>query len=198
MLLENCQKIFNYIEIRIKSCQRGGTNCRIYGIKIFTNTEDDEQLPSEIFLASKLQRNYPKLTNFKPTFLYRRSELILRFIKLFDLCMDSMLPSWTYGDYFQNMIKVISFEINDYPQIKNNCFPLLKSVKKLLILSSRRINLLEKILNSIPVTQCYLPLIYIDRPLAFAYRGKIALDPKYQNTIFMQIYNNLNRAYSFR
>jgi hypothetical protein len=109
-----------------------------------------------------------------------------------------MLPSWTYGDYFQNMIKVILFEINDYPQIKNNCFPLLKSVKKLLILSSRRINLLEKILNSIPVTQCYLPLIYIDRPLAFAYRGKIALDPKYQNTIFMQIYNNLNRAYSFR
>lgn len=67
-----------------------------------------------------------------------------------------------------------------------------------MILSSRRINLLEKILNSIPTTQCYLPLIYIDRPLAFAYRGKIALDPKYQNTIFMQIYNNLNRSYSFR
>ena len=128
-------------------------------------------------MSDKLQRNFPRLTNFKPTYLYRRAELILRFIKLFDLCMDSMLPAWNYGEYFQNMIK---------------------SVKKLLILSSRRITLLEKILNSIPTTQCYLPLIYIDRPLAFAYRGKFALDPKYQNTIFMQIYNNLNRSYSFR
>lgn len=59
-------------------------------------------------------------------------------------------------------------------------------------------SLLEKILNSIPTSQSYLPLIYIDRPLAFAYRGKLALDPNYQNTIFMQIYNNLNRSYSFR
>jgi E3 ubiquitin-protein ligase HECTD3 len=71
-------------------------------------------------------------------------------------------------------------------------------VKKILILSSKRISLLERILNSIPTTHCYLPLIYIDRHLAFAYRGKSALDPKYQNTIFMQIYNNLSRAYSFR
>ena len=75
---------------------------------------------------------------------------------------------------------------------------MIKSVKKLLVLSSRRISLLEKILNSIPTSRCYLPLIYIDRPLAFAYRGKVALDPKYQNTIFMQIYNNLTRSYSFR
>lgn len=91
--------------------------------------------------------------------------------------MDAMLPSWSYDEYFQNIIK---------------------SVKKLLVLSSRRISLLEKILNSIPTTPCYLPLIHIDRPLAFAYRGKPNLDPKYQNTIFMQIYNSLSKSYSFR
>jgi hypothetical protein len=100
-----------------------------------------------------------------------------RFIKLFDFCMDAILPAWTFDNYFQDLIK---------------------SVKKILILSSRRISLLEKILNSIPTTLCHLPLINIDRPLAFAYRGKIHLDPKYQNTIFMQIYNSLSSNYSFR
>ena len=149
----------------------------MYGIKIFTYTNEDDYLPSEIFLSAKLQRNFPRLSSFKPTFLFRRAELLLRFIKLFDLSMDSMLPSWTYGNYFQDIVR---------------------SVKKILILSTKRINLLEKILNSIPTTSCYIPLIYIDRPLAFAYRGKVALDPKYQNTIFMQIFNNLNRSYSFR
>lgn len=72
-----------------------------------------------------------------------------RFVKLFDLCIDSILPSWTYGTYFQNLVK---------------------SVKKILILSSRRISLLERILNLIPTTPCSLPLIHIDRHLAFAYR----------------------------
>lgn len=144
---------------------------------MFTFSDEDENFPSDIFLSQKLHRNFPRLSNFKPTFLYRRAELLLRFITLFDLCMDAILPSWTYGDYFQSIIK---------------------SVKKLLILSTRRINLLEKILSSVPTTSCYLPVIYIDRPLAFAYRGKPALDPKYQNTIFMQIFNNLNPSYSFR
>ncbi|CAF0837663.1 unnamed protein product [Brachionus calyciflorus] len=177
LILENCQKVYNYLEIRIQSCQRNVTNCRVFGIKMFPHTHEDEQIPSHIFTINKLQRNYPRLTNFKPTFLYRRAELLLRFIRLFDLCMDAILPSWTYGEYFQTLIK---------------------SVKKILILSTRRINLLDKIFNSIPTTQCYVPVVFIDRPLAFAYRGKIALDPKYQNTIFMQIYNNLNRNCSFR
>jgi hypothetical protein len=74
---------------------------------MFTNSEDDDLIPSELFLSHKLQRNFPRLTSFSPTFLYRRSELILRFIRLFDLCMDAMLPSWTYGEFFQNMIKVL-------------------------------------------------------------------------------------------
>lgn len=126
---------------------------------------------------------------------------------MFDLCMDSMLPSWTYGEYFENMIKVknqIFYSIYEICGIIIYLFFVeilnvyLKSVKKILILSSKRITLLERIINSIPTTHCYLPLIYIDRHLAFAYRGKHALDPKYQNTIFMQIYNNLSRTYSFR
>jgi hypothetical protein len=71
-------------------------------------------------------------------------------------------------------------------------------VKKLLILSSRRLYLLENIQTMIPTTPLYLPLIYIDRPLAFAHRGNRQLDPKFQNTIFMQIYNNIGKSHSFR
>jgi hypothetical protein len=145
-------------------------------VRIFTNAEC-ESVPAETFLAENLKRTMPRLSHFDATFLYFRAELILRLIKLFELCIDAMIPSWTYGEYFQNLIK---------------------SVKKILVLSSRRSLLIERILNSIPTTQCFFPLIYIDRPLAFAYRGKLNLDPNYQNTIFMQIYNNLSRNYSFR
>lgn len=103
--------------------------------------------------------------------------MILRFVKLFDLCLEAILPLWTYGEYFNKLVS---------------------SVKKILILSTKRVFLLEKIYNSVPATLCYLPLVYIDRPLAFAYRGKTNLDPTYQNTIFMQIYNNLSKSSSFR
>lgn len=154
------------------------TNCRVYGVKIFTQSEGDENLLSEIFLEKKLHLTYPRLSNFPATFLFRRAEILIRFIKLFDLCMDAILPAWTYDNYFQGLIK---------------------SVKKILILSSRRIGLLERILSSIPTnTSCAIPLIYIDRPLAFAYRGKLALDPNYQNTIFMQIFNSLSPSYNLR
>ena len=36
---------------------------------------------SEIFLENKLDCNYPKLSNFKPIFLFRRAEILLRFYK---------------------------------------------------------------------------------------------------------------------
>ena len=149
LILENCSKVYEYLEIRIKSCQRNGTNCRVYGVKIFTQSENDENLPSQIFLEKNLRMNKARLANFSPTFLFRRAEFLIRFVKLFDLCLDSLLPSWTYGTYFHDLVK---------------------SVKKILILSSRRISLLEKILSMIPTTPCSLPLIHIDRHLAFANR----------------------------
>lgn len=142
---------------------------------MFLQSEGDENLPSEIFLEKNLKHTHPRLSNFKPTFLYRRAEILIRFIKLFDFCMDAILPTRTYDNYFQNLIK---------------------SVKKLLILSSRRLCLLEKIISSVPTSMISMPIISIDRPLAFAYRGKAELDPKYQNTIFMQIFNCLSTHYN--
>ena len=85
-MLEKFTKAYDYIEIRIKSSSKfkgnSTTNCRVHGIKIFTHAEGDEQLLSEIFLENKLVCNFPKLSNFKPIFLFRRAEILLRFVFL--------------------------------------------------------------------------------------------------------------------
>ena len=77
-------------------------------MKLFTWLNCDGQVPSEIFTVNKLQKNYPRLSHFDPTFLYRRSELIVRFIKLFDSILDDVLPTWTHGEYFNSLVKVNS------------------------------------------------------------------------------------------
>jgi hypothetical protein len=69
----NMRKIFEE-----KYIEGNGTNCRVYGVKLFTKSEGDESLPSEIFLEKKLQLNYPRLSNYDATFLLRRAEILLR------------------------------------------------------------------------------------------------------------------------
>jgi E3 ubiquitin-protein ligase HECTD3 len=145
----------------------------VYGVKIFTNIPcaNEHGLNTKVFLAKNIEKSYPSLSAFDATFLYYRSMILIRFIRIFDIVMDAILPSWLYGQYFLNLCK---------------------NVKKLLVLSSKRTLLFDKIMNSIPTSDTSMALINIDRPLAFAYRGKVDLDPKYQNTIFMQIYNKIN------
>jgi hypothetical protein len=55
-----------------------GTNCRIYGIKIFTQGESG-QIPIDLFNNDYLKKNASRLANFDLSFLYSRAEILTRF-----------------------------------------------------------------------------------------------------------------------
>lgn len=118
------------------------------------------------------------MTSFPINYLYRRFKLIDRFVSIFDLCIETILPAWPFSNYFENLIKL---------------------VKELLIISKKRYKLIDNILNKIPTNTCYPPAIHINRQL----NNKNIINNDYTQTIFMQIYKHLKQetaqnTYNFR
>lgn len=180
LVLENCSKAYNFIEIKIKSSHKNGNNCRVRYIKAFTSKDDESYLTNHVFNPKLLHQNFLKIGSFSSKFLYQRSKLLLRFVNLFDLCIETMLPSWSLGKRFEQSIQ---------------------AVKQLLILSKKRLYLIDKILRRIPTSDCPHISIYINRQLASQYYENPTVYADFQNTVFMQIYKTLKtvqNTYNFR
>ena len=79
LILDNCTKSYNFIEIKIKSSQKNGNNCRVHYIKAFTSKDAESYLTNHAFNPKTLQNYFLKIGSFSTKFLYQRSKLLLRY-----------------------------------------------------------------------------------------------------------------------
>ncbi len=59
--------------------KENGHNCRVRGIKTYTQLDDDEYIANGVFERRILQKSLSKIASFPTTFLYWRSRLLLRY-----------------------------------------------------------------------------------------------------------------------
>ncbi|XP_038067988.1 E3 ubiquitin-protein ligase HECTD3-like [Patiria miniata] len=169
-VLEQMSQHYPVIEIRIKSCQDDGIDCRIHGIKIKSTMEGHLGLNKDIFTDTELVR-YPRLENVAKDHLYRRALALKRFITLLDGVIHFIVPAWehTVGS-----------------------FGSLEVVRQLLPLSKRRNALIMHFLKASESSPPQsIPKLCINRRSASDHRSDPSKDPTCKNAIFTQIYEGL-------
>ncbi|KAM9469270.1 E3 ubiquitin-protein ligase HECTD3-like isoform 2-T2 [Clarias gariepinus] len=168
-VLEEMTSHLPIIEIRIEECQDGGIEVRIRGLMI-KSSERDPGLNADMFKSSNLVR-YPRLEGTPPDVLYRRMQLILRFITILDRLLPHLVPTWNYS-------------LGTFNQIKN--------MKQFLLLSRRRSALITQCLKDSESNKLSSrPSIYINRRRAMEHRQNPSLDPKCKHAVFTQVYEGL-------
>ncbi|XP_043941699.1 E3 ubiquitin-protein ligase HECTD3 [Protopterus annectens] len=169
-VLEEMTVYMPVIEIRILECKDEGIDVRIRGINIKSSRESNLGLNVDMFQPNNLIR-YPRLEGTDPDVLYRRAQVIQRFVTLLDSLLNHLVPAWDYsvGTFLQ-----------------------LKFIKQFLLLSKRRSALITQCLKDTESNRPYfMPRLYINRRLAMEHRDNPSLDPSYKNTVFSQVYEGL-------
>ncbi|XP_025109253.1 E3 ubiquitin-protein ligase HECTD3-like isoform X2 [Pomacea canaliculata] len=168
VLLENMTEHYPVIMIRIKECF-GGIDTRIRGIKLVSTEERSLGFDRDFFTTKNLVR-FPVLESFSPDALYRRAIALQRFVTTLDSVLQYMVPAWqhTVGSY--------------------TC---LQKIRQLLLLSKRRLNLIEVFLKDTAADPAEKPVVYINRRAAMEHRCDPSLDPDCKSTVFVQLFEGL-------
>jgi len=174
-LLENLTEHYSTITIKIKSCKSHGIDTRIRGI-ILSCLEERCLGFDEDFFAQENLVKYPKLQPYSSSVLYRRSIVLQRFMSLLDSVIHYLVPSW--------QVSVVSFDSQG-----EGLTPGLESVRQLLLLSKKRMGLIENLLKGSASDPSDRKVVYINRHAAHEHRSNPTTD--YSNTVFMQLYEGL-------
>ncbi|XP_069719055.1 E3 ubiquitin-protein ligase HECTD3-like [Phaenicophaeus curvirostris] len=158
------------LEIRFLECRDKGHDVRLRGINIKCFWEWDLIPNADDFQPAQLVR-YPLLKGVDADVLYRRAQLIHRFVRALDSVLHYLIP---------------------FSEDSAGTFSAFRFMKPFLLLSNHRKAIVTHCLRSSESTAPQiLPKLDINRYLAREHRNNPALDPSYRNTIFTQLYEGL-------
>lgn len=169
-ILENMSEHFPVITINIKECKGGGIDTRVRGLKIQSSEGRYLGFDRDFFKGENLTR-YPKLESYSPDQLYRRSQILQRFVVILDSVLQFIAPAWEYS-------------VGSYSSLEH--------IRQLLPLSKKRLILIEMFLKESCLERpSEMPKLFINRRAAMEHRCDPSLDHEYKHSIFYQIYEGL-------
>ncbi|XP_050401183.2 E3 ubiquitin-protein ligase HECTD3 [Patella vulgata] len=169
VLLSGLTEHYPLIKIRFKECKSGGIDTRVRGIKITATGEKNHGFDIDFFTSENLIR-FPLLQSYSKDQLYRRSQVIQRFMVLLDSVLQLLVPSWHTSTSSKNP---------------------LAGIRPLLPLSKKRMSLVDTCLKDSANEPPEKPTVYINRRIAMEHRCNPSNDPTCKSSVFIQLYDGL-------